>query len=176
MSQVVLERRRTGWDIVFGIILVLAGLVILGNAVVATAVSVLFLGWMALISGVVLFIASFFRIKSGGFWSAALGGALLTVLGLFTLRNTGAAVVTLTLLTGALFFAGGLARIFAAPQFPEARWIFVVSGIFSVVLGLIVLFNLAAASLTLLGILLGVQTLIEGFTLMIVGRVRQVTA
>ncbi len=174
MSAVTLERRRSGWDIVFGIIMLLGGFAILGNAFLATVVSIWFIGWMSLITGVVLLIASLFRIKSGGFWSAALGGALLAVLGAFVLRNPGVAVVSLTLLAGALFFFGGLVRIFGAFQFAEGRWLLIFSGIVSVILGLIVLFNLAAASLTLLGILLGVQVLVEGITLLIAGRVRVV--
>lgn len=172
MSTVTLERRRSGWDIVFGIIMVLGGLGLLANSVWATAVSVFFLGWTSLISGLVLFIASFFRIKSGGFWSAALGGALLVVLGAFILRNPGATVVSLTLLAGGLFFVGGLVRIFGAFQFKEGRWLLIISGIISVILGLIVLFNLFAASFVLLGVLLGVQVLVEGITLLAVGRVR----
>lgn len=172
MAQVTLERRRSGWDIVFGIILVILGFVILGDAVLATVVSVLFLGWMALISGGVLLIASLFRIRSGGFWSAALGGALLVVLGLFVLRNPGATAVSLTLLAGILFLAGGVVRVFGAFQFQKGRWLLVLSGVISVMLGLAVLFNLLEASFVLLGVLLGVQTVIEGMTLAIAGRVR----
>lgn len=172
MTQVTLVRRRSGWDIFFGIVLVVLGFVVLGDVVVATAVSVFFLGWTALISGIVLLVASLFRIKSGGFWSALLGGALLAVLGVVILRNPGVAVVTLTLLAGSLFLVGGVVRIFGAFQYPHGRWILILSGIISVGLGLIVLFNLWEASFVLLGILLGVQTVIEGITLAVVGRVR----
>jgi hypothetical protein len=81
------ERRRTVWDVVLGILLILAGFFVLGNVVFATALSVLLLGWIALGSGVVLLIQAFFRIRSGEFWFAALGGAVLAVLGLFILRH-----------------------------------------------------------------------------------------
>jgi uncharacterized membrane protein HdeD (DUF308 family) len=172
VSDIVLERRRTGWDIVLGILVAIAGIVILGHVVIATAVSVLFLGWLALISGIALIVAAFFRIKSGGFWSAALGGGLLTVLGILFLRNPEAAALTLTLVAGSLFFAGGLTRMIAGASAPEGRWILILSGVVSLALGLIVLFNLIAASYTLLGVLLGVQALIEGITMAIVGRVR----
>lgn len=174
MSTVEYEQRRTGWDIAFGALLLVGGFVILGNAVVATAVSVYFIGWMALISGVVLLIGSLFRIRSGGFWSAALGGALLLVLGLFVVRNPLAGAASLTLLAGSLFLAGGLVRIVVAFQQDEARWLLILSGAISLALGLYVLFNLGAATLALLGVLLGVQTVVEGLTLMIVGRLRRI--
>lgn len=172
MTQVTLVRSRSGWDIFFGLVLVVLGFVVLGDAILATAVSVLFLGWMSLIGGVVLLVASLFRIKSGGFWSALLGGALLAVLGVVILRNPVLTAVTLTLLAGSFFLVGGIVRIFGAFQYPHGRWILVLSGIISIGLGLIVLLNLAEASLLLLGILLGVQTVIEGITLAVVGRVR----
>ena len=57
----VVERRRTGWDVVLGVVLVLAGLFVLGNAVVATFLSVLLLGWIAIGSGVVTLVGAFVR-------------------------------------------------------------------------------------------------------------------
>ena len=175
MSQVTIERRRTGIDVVVGILLVLVGLFILGNVALATAITALFIGWMALVSGVVELIASVFKIKSGNFWSHALGGAALTVLGLFVLRNPAVTVVVITLLAGALFLSTGLARVFLASQAPSSRWAFVLSGLISIALGFIVLFNLATASFGLIGILLGTQTLVEGLTIIMVGRLRKVT-
>lgn len=174
MSTPILERRRTGWDLAFGVLLVVAGIVILGNVAVATTVSVYFLGWMILISGVLLVVGSLFEIRSGGFWSAALGGAVLVVLGLFILRNPEIGAATLTLLAGALFLAGGLARVFLSYQLRLLRWPLLVSGLLSVALGLIVLLNLADATRSLLGILLGIQALVEGLTLITVGRFRQI--
>ncbi|MGH3334043.1 MAG: DUF308 domain-containing protein [Nocardioidaceae bacterium] len=70
MSTPRLEMRRTGWDIALGALLVVAGLVILGNAAFATQVSVLFIGWMLVIYGVIALAAALFLIGKGGFWSA----------------------------------------------------------------------------------------------------------
>ncbi|HSK28192.1 MAG TPA: DUF308 domain-containing protein [Jiangellales bacterium] len=172
MSDLVLERRRTGWDVVLGILVAVAGIVVLGHVAIATAISVLFLGWMALISGVIELVAALFKIRSGHFWGSALGGGLLTVLGILILRNPTIAALTLTLVAGSLFFAAGVTRLIAAFQVPEARWLLVFSGLVSLALGLIVLFNLVSATFTLLGVLLGVQALVEGITMIVAGRVR----
>lgn len=167
-----LVHRRTAVDMILGLLIVVAGLVLLGNVVFATAISVLVLGWTVLFAGVVEIVTAFFRIKSGGFFSAALGGAILTVLGVFILRNPLIGAVALTLLAGSLFLASGLTRIFASAQFTQGRWVLIASGIISVLLGLWVLFNIGTATLTLLGTLLGIQTLLEGVTLLAVGRLR----
>jgi len=164
--------RRTPWDIVLGLLIVLAGFVLLGNVVLATAVSVLFLGWTTLISGIVLVVGALVRIRAGGFWSAALGGALLVVLGLFMLRNPLIGALSLTLMAGALFFASGLTRVIMAFQGTTSRWLLVFSGLISIGLGLWVLLNIATATLTLLGTLVGIQTLLEGLTMIMVGRLR----
>ncbi len=170
------QRRRTAWDVVLGVLLLLAGLFVLGNAVLTTRVSIALLGWIAVGAGLVLFIGAFFRAGSGRFWSAALGGGLLVVLGVFTLRNPVIGAVTLTLLAGSLFLAGGLVRVVFAFQLTGARWLLLVSGIVSVLLGLYVLLNLGTASLALLGVLIGVQVLVEGLTVLVAGRVRTTAA
>ena len=69
----VMERRRTGWDVALGILL-LGWIVGAGQRGVATILSVLFLGWIAIGSGVVTLVGAFVRRESGVSWSAALGG------------------------------------------------------------------------------------------------------
>ena len=174
VGGVALERSRSGWDIVFGILLILAGIAILGHAVIATAVSVFFLGWLAVIGGIVALVAGLFRIGKGGFWPAVISGALLLVLGIVILRNPAASAVTLTLIAGTLFFVGGVIRLVAAFQVDQNRGLMIFSGIVSLGLGLMVLFNLVEASLVLLGVLIGVQALVDGITLLVLGRWRVV--
>ena len=164
--------KRTAWDVILGLLLVAAGIVLLGNAVWATAFQVLVIGWTNLISGVVLLIGSLFRIRSGGFFSAVLGGAFLTVMGLFILRNPVVGALALTLAAGMAFFAAGLTRMVWAFRESEGKVVLFISGLVSLGLGFYVLFNLGTATLMLLGTLLAVQTLLEGLTLIAVGRVR----
>jgi uncharacterized membrane protein HdeD (DUF308 family) len=163
------DGRGSGWAIALGIVLVLVGLVVLGNAMLATIVSIYFIGWAAVIGGVVLLVQAIVRRRSGGFWSMALGGAVLLVLGVFVLRNPAIGLVSITVLAGALFLVTGVVRIAVALP-PEPRWLLVISGVISVLLGLWVLLNVTTASVLLLGILLGVQTLLEGVTVLVAGR------
>ncbi|HLN78186.1 MAG TPA: DUF308 domain-containing protein [Nocardioidaceae bacterium] len=174
MTESMLVRTRTGWDIAIGALLIIGGLIVLGNAAFATTVSVLFLGWMLLLFGVLGLVGALFRIGKGGFWASALTGGLLTVLGLFLLNNTEVAAVTLTLVAGAVFLTGGIVRLVAAGGQPEYRVALIFSGIVSAALGLIVLFNLFDASFVLLGVLLGVEMLADGVAMIAIGRVRVV--
>jgi membrane protein HdeD len=172
MTRTALERRRTGGDVVIGALLVLAALYVFGNVALATKISVLVLGWTALISGVAMVVGTLVRARSGASWSLALGGVVLAVFGLFLLRNLVAGALTLTLVAGALLLTTGLTRVVGALGVPEARGVLLVSGLASAALGLFVLLNLATATFTLLGILLGTQMLIDGVTLIAAGRLR----
>ena len=170
MTNTMLQMRRTGGDVVLGTLLVVGGLVILGNAALATKVSVLFLGWVLLVVGVLGLIASLFMLGREGFWTGALSGGLLTVLGLFFLRNTEAAAVTLTLLAGTSFLVSGVVRLAASAQNAAYRLPLLLGGIVSTALGLIVLLNLFDASYVLLGVLLGIQVLMDGVVILLMGR------
>ena len=163
-------RRRTLGDLLLGALVVLLGLVVLGHALVATQISVLFLGWLLFAGGVVTLAASLFRFGKDGFWAGALGGGLMTVIGIVFLRNTAAAAATLTLVVGAMFLMSGLVRLVAAFQMVEGRVPTFLVGAVSTVFGLLVLLNLTDASSKLLGFLIGIQILAEGIAIMLVGR------
>ncbi|TIC84163.1 DUF308 domain-containing protein [Nocardioides sp. GY 10127] len=163
-------KSRTGWDLLLGGLMVLGGVIVLSYATVATVVSVLFTGWTTLILGVVGLVIALTRIGKEGFWTGLLGSGLFTVLGLVMVRNPAVAAVSLTLVAGAMFLTTGIARLAAAVQIKEARVPLIISGGMSTLLGLVILFNLFAASFTLLGVLLGIEMLFEGFAVMIAGR------
>jgi uncharacterized membrane protein HdeD (DUF308 family) len=169
-EAVKMVRGRTGVDLVLGALQVLVGLVILGHTATATTLSLLFVGWLLFATGVFVLALSLFQIGKDGFWSGLLGGGLLTVLGVVFLRHTSAAALTVTLVAGALFAAVGIARLSAAFAYPEQRVPLLLGGVVSLGLGLIVLFNLAELTYTLLGILLGIQVVTEGIAIMVFGR------
>jgi uncharacterized membrane protein HdeD (DUF308 family) len=82
-------RSRLIWGIVLGVLMVVAGLVVLGHVLVATVVSVIFLGWCAVLGGLAGIVASLFHLGRPGFWPTLLGGALALVVGIAFLRRPG---------------------------------------------------------------------------------------
>ena len=161
---------RTGVDLFLGGLQVLVGMVTLGHTAIATTLSLMFLGWLLFATGVVVLALSLFQIGKDGFWGGLLGGGLMAVLGVVFLRHTSAAAVTVTLVAGALWTTNGIARLSAAYSYPGQRLSLLLGGLVSLVLGLIVLFNIVDASYKLLGILLGVQVVTEGVAVMVFGR------
>jgi uncharacterized membrane protein HdeD (DUF308 family) len=168
-----LERKRTGWDIALGLLSAVLGVVVLGNVALASAVSIVFLGWLALIGGIAIFVAALVQRGPGMWWGVA-GGAVLAVLGFGFLRNPTAGLLTLTLLAGSMFLVGGIFRLFVAFQPGAPRGLLIFSGIVTIVLGLMVLFQFPYSAVWFLGVMLGVQLLVDGLTMAISGRVRVV--
>ena len=169
MPPPVLERRRSAWNVALGVLLIVSGLAILAHTGLATAVSVLLLGWITLLAGIATAATAILRAP---FWPTTLSGALLVALGVVFLRNTTATAPTLTLVAASMFLLGGLTRIIPAVQQPEARPSLLISGFISLILGLIVLTNLVSATFMLLGAIVGVQALADGIALLLVGRSR----
>lgn len=161
---------RTWWDVLTGGILLGTGVVVLADVAVASVISVLFLGWTLIIGGLVGIGVSLFLIGRGGFWIGMLGGLLAVVAGLVLLRNPEATLLALSLAIGAVMLLNGVFRLVAAVQHPAARGAMVFSGVLSLLLGLLVFTQWPTSALWLVGTLLGVQLLIDGAALIIVGR------
>ncbi|HLZ38671.1 MAG TPA: DUF308 domain-containing protein [Mycobacteriales bacterium] len=153
------------WTIVFGALMIVAGLVVLGHVLIATLVSVVFLGWFAVIGGLAGIISALFNIRRPGFWPALLGGALALAVGIAFLRRPGVGVAALTLLLGAALLVGGIARIVGGfGEGGESRAWVIANGVITLLLGLLILFAWPGSSLWVLGTFLGVELIVEGVT------------
>ena len=171
-GSVTLEQRRTGWDVVLGLLLVIAGAVVLSHVAVASLVSVLFLGWMLVIGGITLGVSAVVGWRSSERrWDLAVG-ALFVVLGVGFLRNPEAGLLVLTLLAGSLLIVGGAIRMVAAFQPGAARAALLINGVVTLLLGFLVFSRWPISALWFLGAVLGAQLIVDGFTTALSGRIR----
>lgn len=155
--------------IVLGALMALAGLVVLGDALLAAAVSMALLGWLAVLGGLAGLVASLFH-RSPGSWPTLLGGALAFVVGSTVLRRPGPSTASLTLLLGAAFLIGGLVRLVGGlgERAENSRWI-IANGVVTLVLGLLVVAGRPALTLPVLGAVLGLGLVVEGATSVVLG-------
>lgn len=157
-------RSKWGWIVALGIVYVIAGLVALGSVVTATAATVFVVGIMMLIAGVAEVISAF-QIKTWGkFLLWLLLGVLYIVAGFLTFENPLLAAALLTLLLGFSLAASGIMRIVLAFSMKEGTpWIWVaVSGVLTLVLGLVILAHWPVSSLYILGLFLGIDLVVAG--------------
>jgi uncharacterized membrane protein HdeD (DUF308 family) len=157
-------RAKWGWIVALGVVYVVAGVIALGSVVIATVATVFVVGIMMVLAGVFEVISAF-QIKTWGrflFWLAL--GVLYIVAGFVAWDNPLLTAVWLTLILGAALVASGITRIFLAFNMQHGSpWIWVVvSGLITLLLGVIILIHWPISSLYTLGIFLGVDLVFAG--------------
>ena len=157
-------RAKSGWIVALGAVYVIAGFIALGSVAMATVASVLVVGVMMIIAGVAEVINAF-QIKTWGrFVLWALLGVLYIIAGFVTFENPLLAAVLLTLMLGASLVASGVMRIILAFSMKrETPWIWVaLSGVITLLLGLLILAHWPINSLYILGLFLGIDLIMAG--------------
>jgi uncharacterized membrane protein HdeD (DUF308 family) len=164
-------RGKWGWIVAIGVIFVIAGFVALGSVVLATVVSVTYVGFMMLLAGVVEFVSAFQMKSWGRFFLWMLLGALYAFAGVFTFENPLLVAGALTLILGAALFASGIVRIYLAFQMQGGTpWVWVVfSGAITTLLGIVILMHWPVSSLYILGTFLGIDLIFAGLSWINIG-------
>ena len=157
-------RSKWGWFVALGILMIVAGFIALMSVFLATIVSVLIVGWMMILSGIMEIIHGFQMKRWGRFFLWILIGALYVVGGAFAILNPLLASAALTLLLGMLLIFAGVFRIVLAMQMRSGSywgWV-LASGVITLLLGAIIVLHWPVSSLYALGIFLGVDLVIAG--------------
>ena len=159
-------RKSWSWFLIFGILLVVLGGVCVGKAQTATTFSILALGWILVIAGILWLIGAIRAMTWPGFFLYLLGGLIRGVTGYLLLRHPDAGAAGVTLLLASLFIVGGLFRGAGAAviRFPRWGWT-VFSGLVSVALGVYLLANWPIASEFFIGVVIGVDLIFDGAAL-----------
>jgi uncharacterized membrane protein HdeD (DUF308 family) len=157
-------RAKWGWIVALGAVYVIVGLVALGSIVTATAATVLLVGAMMVVAGLTEVFNAFQMRTCGKFALWLLLGALYIFSGVITFQNPLLAAVLLTFLLGlALVVSGAMRLILAFGMKESAPWIFVaISGVVTLLLGLVILARWPVSSVYVLGLFLGIDLVIAG--------------
>jgi uncharacterized membrane protein HdeD (DUF308 family) len=164
-------RSRWGWFVALGILMIVAGFIALMSVFLATVVSVLIVGWMMIFSGVIEMVHGFQMKQWGRFFLWMIIGALYVIGGVFAIMNPVLASVYLTLLLGFLLIVAGVFRIVLAMQMRSgSSWAWVaVSGVITLLLGLVIVMHWPVSSLYTLGLFLGIDLVIAGVSWLTAG-------
>jgi uncharacterized membrane protein HdeD (DUF308 family) len=159
-------RKSWIWFLVFGIVLMVLGAACIAKSQTATMFSILALGWILAISGVVWLVGAFQTWTWGGFFVYLLNAIIRCVTGYLLIRHPDAGAEAVTMIIAALFIVGGLFRAAGASviQFPRWGWT-VFAGLVSVVLGVYLLSTWSAASTYFIGLAIGVDLIFDGASL-----------
>ncbi|MCX6966212.1 MAG: HdeD family acid-resistance protein [Verrucomicrobia bacterium] len=156
-------RHNWGWVLALGILLVLLGAFATSAAITTTMLTVLVIGVLLLIAGVVELGSALRNAHYGGFWMHLFTGILDLVCGALLVRYPAAGALTLTLVLAIFFLVGGGMRAISALMIdlPNGGWA-VLSGIVDVILGIFLLTSWPVSGLWFLGLAVGIGLIFRG--------------
>src|SRR6266404_4361190 len=152
-----------------GILLAVLGLAAMIAPLIASLAFTIFLGWMFLISGAAGLAMTFWARQMPGFWWSLLSAVLAIGAGLILLTRPAQGVLTLTIVIGAYFLAEGVATIMYALEHRRelsGRWSWLlIAGLMDLLIAFIVIAGLPGSAEWVLGLLVSVNLLFGGATL-----------
>jgi len=159
-------RRSWGWFFVLGILLAVLGAVCVVKAQTATTFSILALGWVLAISGVLWLLDAIRAFTWYGFFLYLLNAIIRGVTGYLLIRHPDAGAAGVTMALALLFIVGWLFRAAGASviQFPRWGWT-VFAGVVSVALGVYLLTAWTATSTYFIGMAIGIDLILDGVAL-----------
>lgn len=165
LSKIEALHHQWGWLLGLGIGMVILGAIALVITPAATIGTVLVLGWLMVISGIIEFVHAF-RVRGwGGTFLHVVAGLLGVLIGLLVVTHPVAGALGFTLLFAAFFSVIGLFRIFAAAslKFPNWGWA-VFDGVVTLVLGILLWASWPWSGLWFLGLAVGVSLILRGWS------------
>lgn len=165
------------WLLLGGIVALIGGIIALFNPFAATITAELLTGWAFLISGVLALIGAFADMRWGARIWIILLGIIFIWAGITLLRNPLAGILTLTLAMAFVLVASGIVQTvtsFAGDvRHSAAFWPVLLSGIISLLLGFWVLSDFPLSAAIYLGIVLAVQLITTGVSMLSLYSVRK---
>jgi uncharacterized membrane protein HdeD (DUF308 family) len=162
-------KQSIGWLIILSIALILMGILAIFSPAIASAFFTSTMGWIALISGILMVIQSFRSKPVKGFWLNLIVGTAYGIAGLYILTNVGKAMLVLTFAFGILFIVEGIFTIimgFTNRSGRSMSWLVVLNGIITLILGILVLKSWPFSALWLIGLYVGISLLLSGISLL----------
>jgi uncharacterized membrane protein HdeD (DUF308 family) len=158
-------RHRWGWFLVLGIIMVVLGTIALFIMPAATIGTIMVLGWLLVISGIMEGIHAF-RVRGwSGIFLHLLAGILGVLVGLLVVTHPVAGALAWTLLFASFFTVIGTFRLVAAIRlkFPNWGWA-VFDGIITLGLGILLWISWPWSGFWFLGLAVGISLILRGWS------------
>jgi uncharacterized membrane protein HdeD (DUF308 family) len=162
---------RWGWFVALGGVLLLLGLFALGHVVAATLVSVVFVGALMLLGGVVQLVHAWQMKEWKGFLFWTLSGVLYVGAGALAIYNPQAGASILTLLFGATLIGTGVLRLWIwFGNRAQRGWAWLaLSGAVTLATGLLIAASWPGSSAWVLGLILSIDLIFQGWMVLLLG-------
>jgi uncharacterized membrane protein HdeD (DUF308 family) len=164
-------RQHWVWFLVEGIVLLILGVLAVVIPSLATLAFTVFFSYLFVISGVFGLVTTFGARGAPGFWWSLLSGTLALAIGIMMILLPVSGAISFTLLLTAFFIVDGVASIMYAlayrQQFAD-RWGWLLAiGVCDLVLAAIIIAGFPGTAVWALGLLIGIDMIFSGTTLII---------
>lgn len=157
-------RQASTWSIVWGVLLILFGMLAVGSPFVAAVAVNVVIAWLIIFAGVVHLILAFHAHGAGSLiWKLLVGLAYLCF-GVYLLLHPLLGVASLTLVLASLFLIEGVLDIvlfFRMRSMRGSVWV-LIDGVITLLLGLLIYMQWPSSSAWAIGTLVGVSMIISG--------------
>ncbi len=152
-----------------GVILAVLGLFAVAFSSFASVFVTIALGWLFLISGVAGLIMTFWARQQPGFWWSLVSAVVALIAGVVLLARPLEATLTLTIVVGAYFLAEGVVTIMYALEHRRElteRWGWLLAaGLADLLVAAVIISGLPGTALWAIGLLVGINLLFGGASL-----------
>jgi uncharacterized membrane protein HdeD (DUF308 family) len=156
-------RKYSLFMLVVGVLLIIVGMAAISSAFIATLATIIFVGSLLLVGGVMEVVNAFWAHSWRGFWIHQLFGILYLVLGLFLVRRPDKGAEFFTLMIAAALVVGGLFRIVTALSHRFHGWLWVLlNGIVTLVLGILIWQDWPESAIWVIGLFVGIDMVFAG--------------
>ena len=158
-----------------GVISLFGGFFALANPLAATLTAELLAGWMFVAVGIMTMVSAFGDQGWGGRILSLLIGVIIVILGVDLIGDPLGGIISLTLVVACGLLVIGVLRIVLAfrSEFAQMRWILILSGAISVLLGCMILSNFPMSAAVVLGVYLAIELISNGISLIILSLARK---
>jgi len=161
-----LVRRASTLSILWGVSLICLGMLAVAVPMVAAVAVNVLVAWLIVLAGIVHFVVAFHSREAGSVIWRLLVGLAYVCFGVYLIARPALGVASLTLLLASLFLVEGIFNIvlfFRAPSIVRSSW-FLLDGIVTLLLGLMIYMQWPSSSAWAIGTLVGVSLIFSGVT------------
>ncbi len=159
-------RQASTWSIVWGIALIIFGVLAVGSPFLAAVAVNAFIAWLIVLAGVVHLVLAFHAHGAGSLIWKLLVGVAYVCFGGYLIIHPVLAVASLTLLLGSLFLVEGvldLILFFKMRPLRGSSWV-LLDGIITLVLGVMIYVQWPSSTAWAIGTLVGASMIVSGVT------------
>jgi uncharacterized membrane protein HdeD (DUF308 family) len=161
-----LVRKATGWSIIWGLLMVVFGVLAIALPLASSVGIVLLLAWLILLAAVAHFIFAFHSHSIGGFLWKLLLAILYGFTGFYLLSHPIAGVASITLLLAVFLLVEGIFEIvlyFNIRKVSHSGWV-LCDGIITLILGFLIWAQWPSSSAWVIGTLVGLSLIFSGIS------------